>query len=110
MFKNLSLLKIKLILGILSIALLVSCKTKEAQDMTAQEPNTDWAFYEFSKVDSINPILNPSAALEFTDPISGNSAKWEERNVLNPTAVVKDGKVYLMYRAQDINGTSLQIK
>ena len=106
MFKNLSLLKIKLILGILSIALLVSCKTKETQDMNVKEPKTDWAFHEFSKVDSINPILNPSAKLEFTDPITGNSAKWEERNVLNPTAVVKDGKVYLMYRAQDLNGTS----
>ncbi|MDC1324680.1 glycoside hydrolase family 130 protein [Flavobacteriaceae bacterium] len=63
-------------------------------------------FTKFTKVDSINPILNPSADLQFIDPITGVSAKWEERNVLNPTAVIKDGKVYLMYRAQDLNGTS----
>ncbi|NND62355.1 MAG: glycosidase, partial [Flavobacteriaceae bacterium] len=32
--------------------------------------------------------------------------KWEERNVLNPTAIVKDNRVYLFYRAQDSMGTS----
>ncbi|HEX9826685.1 MAG TPA: glycoside hydrolase family 130 protein [Flavobacteriaceae bacterium] len=74
--------------------------------MSTPETKTDWGFTEFVKVDSINPILNPTDELEFTDPITGSTAKWEERNVLNPTAVVKDDKVYLMYRAQDLNGTS----
>ena len=31
---------------------------------------------------------------------------WEEKNVLNPSAIVKDGKVYLIYRAQDSAMTS----
>lgn len=65
-----------------------------------------WAFKYFEKVDSLNPILKPSPELEFNDPITGNVLKWEERNVLNPTAVVKDGKIYLLYRAQDSLGTS----
>lgn len=106
MFQSLVVLKLKLILGIVSIAFLVSCKEKTALDISVSETKIDWAFDEFTKVDSINPILNPSAELQFTDPITGSSTKWEERNVLNPTAVVKDGKVYLMYRAQDLNGTS----
>jgi predicted GH43/DUF377 family glycosyl hydrolase len=74
---------------------------------TKTESNpTDWAFDTFEKVDSLNPILNPSLTLQFIDPITVDTSKWEERNVLNPTAVVKDGKVHLLYRAQDKTGTS----
>jgi len=98
--------KIKLFSGIVLVALFQSCKEQNPQGISTSETKTDWGFTEFVKVDSINPILNPTDKLEFTDPITGTSVKWEERNVLNPTAVVKDDKVYLMYRAQDLNGTS----
>jgi len=66
----------------------------------------EWGFNGFEKVDSLNPILQPSPLHSFKDPITGNELKWEERNVLNPTAVVKDNQVYLLYRAQDSSGTS----
>lgn len=65
-----------------------------------------WAFTEFEKVDSLNPILNPTADLTFNCPISKKQMQWEERNVLNPSAVVKGDSVYLFYRAQDLNGNS----
>lgn len=79
-----------------------------AQDIrnTAITSQEDWAFPYFIKVDSLNPILSPSADLNFQDPITDHTVKWEERNVLNPTALVRDGKVYLLYRAQDKTGTS----
>ncbi len=82
----------------IALIVLISCKEHKTDN--------NWAFTSFEKQDSINPILSPSTNLKFTDPITGNSLKWEERNVLNPTAVVKDNKVYLLYRAQDVNGTS----
>ncbi len=66
----------------------------------------DWAFPYFTKVDSLNPIMIPESSQEFLDPITNSVAYWEERNVLNPTAVVRDGKVYMLYRAQDQSGTS----
>ena len=106
MFQQLSSSKVKLLLAVFSITTLLGCKEKDVQNSPNSEPKTDWGFTEFTKVDSINPILNPSKEMEFTNPITGTSAKWEERNVLNPTAVVREGKVYLMYRAQDLNGTS----
>ena len=81
----------------------IACKEPAQQ---AESKANDWAFADFEKVDSLNPILKPSLALQFIDPITGNPSKWEERNVLNPTAVVKDGKVHLLYRAQDKTGTS----
>jgi len=39
-----------------------------------------------------NPILSPQ----------GDT--WEAKDVFNPAAVVKDGKVYLLYRAEDCTG------
>lgn len=60
----------------------------------------------FVKVDSINPILEPQLNQVFQSPISDKMVRWEERNVLNPSAIIKDGKVYLIYRAQDKDMTS----
>lgn len=94
------------LLAISVVVFFQSCKENNLQNQSVSEPESFWGFSEFVKVDSINPILKPSANQQFNDPITGATVKWEERNVLNPTAVVKDGKVYLMYRAQDLNGTS----
>lgn len=69
-------------------------------------PAEAWAFDSFEKVDSLNPILKPSPDLSFTCPISKKSIHFEERNVLNPSAVVKGDLVFLFYRAQDKTGTS----
>ncbi len=88
------------------VLLCFGCQEKNPANQSAEATMTDWAFPYFEKADSINPILSPSPALEFTDPITGTKVKWEERNVLNPTAIVKDGKVHLFYRAQDSLGTS----
>lgn len=84
-----------------------ACESKTStQSKTQTADSLEWAFPYFEKVDSINPILSPSSGLVFTDPISGEIQKWEERNVLNPTAVVKNDSVFLLYRAQDSMGTS----
>jgi predicted GH43/DUF377 family glycosyl hydrolase len=65
-----------------------------------------WAFGHFEKVDSVNPFLNPSPSLSFDCPLTEDDVNWEERNVLNPSAVVKGDTIYLFYRAQDQSGTS----
>ncbi|RTY68940.1 glycosidase [Flavobacterium sp. GSP27] len=72
----------------------------------SQSKSKDWAMLDFVKVDSLNPILEPQLHPVFQSPISNKKVHWEERNVLNPSAIVKDGKVYLIYRAQDKDMTS----
>ena len=59
-----------------------------------------WALLPFTKVDSVNPVLAPGKG-RFTDPILHREIAWEEKDVFNPAAVVKDGRVFLLYRAQD---------
>jgi predicted GH43/DUF377 family glycosyl hydrolase len=54
-------------------------------------------------VDSVNPILKPGNG-SFTDPILKKTVLWEEKDVFNPAIVNRDGKVYMLYRAQDKTG------
>lgn len=62
--------------------------------------DTTWAILPFNKVDSVNPVLVPGDG-EFRCPIRGTIVKWEEKDVFNPAAVVRDEKVYMLYRAED---------
>jgi predicted GH43/DUF377 family glycosyl hydrolase len=66
----------------------------------------NWQMTGFIKADSQNPILSPSLQARFQDPITNKMVGWENKNVLNPTALVRDGLVHLLYRAQDSLGTS----
>lgn len=74
---------------------LLNCQKKK-------EPILDheWALTPFVKTDSVNPILTPGQN-EFTCPVRGSRLKWDEKDVFNPAAVVRDGKVYLLFRAED---------
>lgn len=86
--------------------ILFSCNETEAPKT---EKVKSWQLGPFEKVDSVNPILVPGTH-SFNDPIHGKSVGWEAKFVYNPAAVVKDGKIYMIYRAEDsvggTNGTS----
>src|SRR4051812_38857915 len=99
-------MKRKTILQALTLASLTctifSCKAptdqkKESNDTIA---DTAWAMLPFIKVDTVNPVLTPGNN-SFHCPILGKEIKWEEKDVFNPAAVVRDDKVYLLYRAED---------
>lgn len=66
----------------------------------------NWQMSGFKKADFENPILKPSLKAQFLDPVTGKIVGWENKNVLNPTALVLNGLVHLLYRAQDSLGTS----
>lgn len=86
------------------VLIILSCKVKTTDIDSLQ--NENWSIDGFVKVDSLNPILQPIGESRFMCPVSKQTVNWEEKNVLNPSAVVKDGKVYLLYRAQDSLMTS----
>jgi len=65
-----------------------------------QAQDRKWMLAPFVKQDSVNPCLLPSAAV-FFDPVRKTNVAWEEKDVFNPAAVVRNGKIYLLYRAQD---------
>lgn len=74
----------------------------------AQQPS--WTLTPFVKQDTDNPILLPVKNTIFNCPVSKQNVHWEAKDVYNPAAVVRNGKVYLLYRAEDtlksVDGTS----
>jgi beta-1,2-mannosidase len=63
-----------------------------------------WMLGPFQREDAANPCLTPSPEAVFHCPVRGEMVRWEEKDVFNPAAVVRDGKVYLLYRAEDTVG------
>jgi beta-1,2-mannosidase len=61
-------------------------------------------FGPFEKPKQLNPVITPRRASRFLSPTNDSSVHWEEYATFNPAAVVKDGKVYLLYRAEDATG------
>jgi predicted GH43/DUF377 family glycosyl hydrolase len=50
-------------------------------------------------------VITPDKSAVFQDPILGAPVHWEALHTFNPAAIVRDGKVYVLYRAEDDSGT-----
>ncbi len=67
----------------------------------------DWAFGPFIRPQNVNPVLAPDTNSVFNCPMRGEKLKWEANDVFNPAATVKDGKIMVLYRAEDKSGTGI---
>ena len=72
----------------------------KAPQLEVTSNDSSWAMFRFVKADSINPILLPGAN-SFFCPILKQEVMWEEKDVFNPAVVVREGKVYMLFRAED---------
>lgn len=86
-----------LLVTLISIA---GCRTKHTAEPDDAARNPSWALSGFVKMDSVNPILQAGNNV-FLCPIQKQMILWEEKDVFNPAAVVREGKVFLLYRAED---------
>ena len=66
-----------------------------------------WAIGPFARPLAA-PILRPDPRSTFDDPILHRPVRWQALHTFNPAAVVRHGRVYLLYRAEDDSG-SMQI-
>lgn len=64
-----------------------------------------WAIGPFSRPPNVNPLIKPDSNAEFLCPMRQTSVRWESLHTFNPSAAVHDGKVFLLYRAEDDSGT-----
>src|SRR6266567_3035606 len=65
----------------------------------------DWVIGPFTRPAAGNPVISPNPASSFRDPILKKPVQWEARHTFNPAAIVREGKVYVLYRAEDNSGT-----
>jgi predicted GH43/DUF377 family glycosyl hydrolase len=80
-------------------ALLLPCPPRQAWAQAG-----DWMLGPFHKPPSVGPVLTPRPQSTFHSPMGDSTVHWEANATFNPAAVVRDGKVYLLYRAEDASG------
>ena len=85
------------------VALAAFCATV-AVPLRAQSTR-DWMLGPFSKPSAVNPVLVPRATSTFRSPVNDSTVRWEEHATFNPAAIVRGGRVVMLYRAEDDPGT-----
>ena len=67
-------------------------------------PLTQWQIGPFVRPAEGNPVITPRPASIFLSPLDGNRVHWEALHTFNPAAIVRNGKIYVLYRAEDDSG------
>jgi predicted GH43/DUF377 family glycosyl hydrolase len=74
----------------LPLLLLIACTSNKS----------DWPLIPFVKADDANPVLE-AGHNKFYCTVREDTVLWDEKDVFNPAAVVRNNKVYLIFRAED---------
>jgi predicted GH43/DUF377 family glycosyl hydrolase len=63
-----------------------------------------WTIGPFIRPATGNPVITPDPKSSFDDPIQHAPVHWEALHTFNPAAIVRNEKVYVLYRAEDDSG------
>jgi beta-1,2-mannosidase len=66
-----------------------------------------WMFGPFEKPAAVNPVIAPSPTATVRSAFTDSLVQWEAYATFNPAAVVRNSKVYLLYRAEDATGAAM---
>ncbi|HEX2778323.1 MAG TPA: glycoside hydrolase family 130 protein [Gemmatimonadaceae bacterium] len=83
-------------------ALLIAAIALVAREAAAQ--HASWMIGPFAKPRAANPVIVPDSASRFRSPMTDSVVRWEEYATFNPAAVVRNGRIFLLYRAEDTSG------
>nr|WP_299382507.1 glycoside hydrolase family 130 protein [Allomuricauda sp.] len=67
----------------------------------AQEMEKSWMLGPFLRPEGAKPIIQKNLESTFKDPITGKTVFWESMATFNPAALVKDGQIHVLYRAEE---------
>ena len=98
--------KIRFSILMSTLLIIAGCNNREEdkrESATTPNESENWTLIPFTKVDSLNPLLERGTG-EFTCPILKRKIKWENKDVFNPAVIARDGRVFLLYRAEDTIG------
>jgi beta-1,2-mannosidase len=83
------------VISIITSILLITCNAVGQRDQA-------WQLGPWTRL-SEEPVIRPSAAT-FTDPLTSQTVSWEKLHTFNPAAIVRNGKICVLYRAEDDTG------
>lgn len=81
----------KTLLFIASTLIFISCQTRKPLSIN----------YDSFTKPAENPIVKADSSYTFLCPMKNENIRWQRADVFNPAAIVKDGKVMLLYRCED---------
>jgi predicted GH43/DUF377 family glycosyl hydrolase len=77
--------------------------TAQRTTENGQRTAPPWTFGPFTRPVSA-PVITPDKSALFDDPIRHAPVHWEALHTFNPAAIVRDGKIFVLYRAEDDTG------
>jgi predicted GH43/DUF377 family glycosyl hydrolase len=73
----------------------------------ATAPLPSWAIGPFNRQSDPQPVIKANPDATFVNPINQETVHWEKSWVYNPAAAVHDGKIVVLYRAQQGPGNTV---
>lgn len=64
----------------------------------------NWQIVPFLRPSEPNAVIAPDRDSLFRNPVDGQRVHWESLHTFNPAAIVRNGKIYVLYRAEDDTG------
>ena len=99
-------------LAVANLTSYAQVSVKERAALVSETPKPiaklpSWALGPFVRPANVNPVISPASNTSFYDPMRGKQVDWESNDTFNPAATVKDGKIYVLYRAEDKSGIAI---
>ena len=90
------------------LGLCLACTSVPRQDVETANNKTSvvnvtdksWMLGPFERPVNAKPIIERDTTSSFVDPMSNNEVNWQSMATFNPAAIVKDGKINVLYRAE----------
>ncbi|MDE5814848.1 MAG: glycoside hydrolase family 130 protein [Alistipes sp.] len=67
----------------------------------------EWALGGFVRPANANPVILPDPQIRFFCPMRKDSVGWMESDTFNPAAVVRNGEICILFRAEDNSATGI---
>ena len=86
------------------IGIATACHTDTKKGESVKERNkvstaeASWMIGPFERPQNAQPIIQRDTMATFNDPMSGQEVVWQSMATFNPAAIVKDGKINVLYR------------
>ncbi len=95
-----------------SLLLVVACRGDGAAPrddspvaaVVSSTPIPAWALGPFVRPEGLGPVIEPRPGSTFSCPMRRAPVRWEALHTFNPAAVVRDGRIVVLYRAEDDTG------
>jgi beta-1,2-mannosidase len=84
--------------------LLISAAVLPSGAQSSHTTLPGWMLGPFVRATQGEPVIDPDAKATFTDPIRKAPVHWQALHTFNPAAIVRDGKIVVLYRAEDNTG------